>query len=96
MDGQWTLMPTLIVQIAGKLTSHSGGIYYSYSTIIIGNRAPTALSTDIDAVPWHQMNPAISSNPLAKLNSLDITAQHTCHKGWTVDSGANFDSSNSW
>ena len=65
-------------------------------TIIIGNKAPTALSTDINAVPWHQVNPAISSNPLVKLNSLDITAQRTCLNGRTVDSGANFDSPNSW
>ena len=65
-------------------------------TIIIGNKAPTAMSTDISAVPWHRVNPAISSNPLAKLNSLDITAQHTCLNGRTVDSGANYDSPNSW
>ena len=56
-------------------------------TIIIGNKAPTVLSTDINAVPWHQMNPAISSNPLAKLNSLDIIA-HSIHASkdgqWTL------------
>ena len=95
MDEQWTLMPTLIVQIAGKLKAIVMASTTAFQTII-GNKTPTAQSTDIGAVPWHQVNPAISSNPLAKLNSLDITAQHTCLNGRTVDSGANYDSPNSW